>query len=65
VQNVPVVWQVTAGEGQVLEPITATDAAGNASAHWTLGNRIGLHRLSAAIGSVSGSPVTFVATVFF
>jgi hypothetical protein len=65
VQDVPVVWQVTSGGGQVAEPITATDAEGNASAHWTLGNRLGLHRLTAAIGDVSGSPVTFTATVLF
>jgi Big-like domain-containing protein len=65
VQNVPVAWQVTAGEGQVQEPITTTDADGNASAHWTLGNRLGVHQLTATIGSVSGSPVTFSATVFF
>jgi hypothetical protein len=65
VQDVQVVWQVTSGGGQVEDPITATDADGNASAHWTLGNRLGLHRLTAAIGDVSGSPVTFTATVLF
>jgi Big-like domain-containing protein len=65
VQNVQVVWQVAAGEGQVLEPITVTDASGDASAHWTLGNRIGVHRLTASVGTVSGSPVTFLASVFF
>lgn len=65
VQDVPVVWQVTAGGGQVEVPITATDAEGSASAQWTLGNRLGFHQLTAAIGSVSGSPVTFTATVLF
>ena len=65
VQDVQVVWQVTSGGGQVEEPITATDADGNASAHWTLGNRLGLHRLTDAIGDVSGSPITFTATVLF
>ena len=65
VQDAPVAWQVTAGAGQVQEPITVTDANGNASAHWTLGDRIGLHRLTAALGNVSGSPVTFTATVLF
>jgi Big-like domain-containing protein len=65
VQDVQVVWQVTAGEGQVLEPITVTDASGDASAHWTLGNRIGVHRLTASVGTVHGSPVTFLASVFF
>jgi Bacterial Ig-like domain (group 1) len=65
VQNVPVAWQVTSGEGRVVEPITLTDGTGNASAQWTLGNRIGVHRLTATIGNVSGSPVTFVASVLF
>jgi hypothetical protein len=49
----------------VAEPITPTDADGNASASWTLGNRLGVHRLSATIGNVSGSPVNFSATVLF
>jgi hypothetical protein len=65
VPNAQVVWQVTAGEGRVLEPITLTDDLGNATAQWTLGNRIGAHRLTASVGSVSGSPVTFQASVFF
>jgi hypothetical protein len=65
VENAEVVWQVTGGEGRVLEPITLTDALGNASARWTLGNRIGVHRLTASVGTVTGSPVTFSATVFF
>jgi hypothetical protein len=65
VQDVPVAWQVTAGQGSVNEPITATDAEGKATVQWTLGNRIGVQKLTAAIGSVTGSPVTFTATVLF
>jgi hypothetical protein len=65
VQDVPVVWQVTAGEGQVEQPTTPTDADGRAGAHWTLGNRLGIHRLTATVGGVTGSPVTFSATVLF
>jgi hypothetical protein len=65
VENVAVAWQVTAGEGQVQEPITTTDAEGNASAHWILGDRLGVHKLTAGIGNVRGSPVTFTATVLF
>jgi Big-like domain-containing protein len=65
VPNTPVAWQVTAGEGRVEEAITATDADGNAAASWTLGNRLGLHRLTATVGHVGGSPVTFSATVLF
>jgi hypothetical protein len=65
VQSISVVWQVTAGGGKVDEPITETDTGGNASAHWTLGDRLGFHQLTAVVGSVSGSPVTFTATVLF
>jgi hypothetical protein len=54
-----------AGEGRVGSPITTTDAAGKASVDWTLGNRIGVHKLTAAIESAHGSPVTFTATVLF
>jgi Big-like domain-containing protein len=65
VGGVPVAWQVTSGGGQVQESITTSDVNGDATAHWTLGDRLGLHKLTAAIGSVSGSPVTFTATVLF
>jgi hypothetical protein len=65
VPNVPVAWQVIAGEGSVAYPITNTDAEGKTSVEWTLGNRIGVHKLTAAVGSVSGSPVTFTAVVYF
>lgn len=65
VGGIPVAWQVTAGQGEVSEPISTTDADGNTTVEWTLGNRIGVHKLTAAIGSVTGSPVTFTATVLF
>jgi hypothetical protein len=65
VPNVPVAWQVIAGEGAVASPITNTNADGEASVEWTLGNRIGVHKLTAAVGSVSGPPVTFTAVVYF
>jgi hypothetical protein len=65
VENVAVVWQVTAGAGQVDQPITATDGNGNATVRWILGDRIGVHKLTAAIGKVTGSPVSFTATVLF
>jgi hypothetical protein len=65
IEGVSVAWQVTAGQGQVSEPIATTDVDGKATVRWTLGNRIGIHKLTAAIGSVTGSPVTFTATVLF
>jgi len=42
-----------------------TDADGKATVAWTLGNRIGVQKLTAAFGSVTGSPITFTATVLF
>jgi hypothetical protein len=65
VPNISVVWQVTAGGGKVDQPITSTDADGTTSARWTLGDRLGFHQLTAAIGDLRGSPVTFSATVLF
>jgi hypothetical protein len=65
VPDVPVAWQVIAGEGRVDSPITTTDAAGQASVGWTLGDRIGVHKLSAAVESGTGSPIIFEAMVLF
>jgi hypothetical protein len=65
VPDVAVAWQVIAGEGTVASPITTTDAEGQTSVDWTLGNRIGVHKLTAAIESATGSPVTFTAVVYF
>ena len=65
VENASVVWQVTAGNGRVDQPLTSTDGNGHATVHWTLGDRIGVHKLTATLGDVSGSPITFTATVLF
>jgi hypothetical protein len=65
VQEAEVSWRVTAGKGQVTEPTTRTDAEGKASTHWTLGNTRGVQKLTASVGDVTVSPVTFTATVLF
>lgn len=65
VPDVAVAWNVVTGQGVVSEPITQTGADGTTSVRWTLGSRLGLHKLIAAIGEVEGSPVTFTATVLF
>lgn len=65
VADQPVAWQVTAGQGKVSEPSTTTGADGTATVGWELGNRIGVHRLTASVGQVTGSPATFSATVLF
>lgn len=65
VPDVSVAWQVTAGQGEVGAPATMTDVDGKATVPWTLGDRIGVQKLTAAIGSVTGSPITFTVTVLF
>lgn len=65
VPEVPVAWQVTTGEGRVSEAITLTNDAGTATVDWTLGNRVGVQRLTATVGPITGSPLSFTATVLF
>jgi hypothetical protein len=65
VSGVSVAWSVATGQGVVGEPITQTGEDGTSTVKWTLGGRVGVHRLTAAIGQVHGSPVTFTATVLF
>jgi Bacterial Ig-like domain (group 1) len=64
VPGVAVVWQVIAGEGQAVPINGSTDSEGKASVQWTLGNRIGVHKLTAAVEG-AGAPVTFTARVLF
>jgi hypothetical protein len=64
VPDVPVVWQVIAGEGTASPLNASTDAEGKASADWTLGDRMGVHKLSAAVAG-AGAPVIFEARVLF
>jgi hypothetical protein len=65
VPAVAVVWQVAAGEGQLTAPISNTDADGVASIAWTLGDEMGVHKLTASIESAAALPVTFTARVLF
>jgi hypothetical protein len=60
-----VAWQVTAGEGEVSEALTRTTQDGSATVDWTLGNRTGVHKLTAAVEQPTVSPVTFTVTVLF
>lgn len=64
VPNVLVVWQVIAGEGTASPLNSNTDPQGNSAADWTLGNRIGVHKLTAAVDG-AGSAVVFEARVLF
>jgi hypothetical protein len=65
VPDVPVAWTVLTGQGSVNESFTNTAGDGTTTVTWTLGERIGVHKLTAAIGDVTGSPVTFTVTVLF
>jgi hypothetical protein len=65
VPSVAVAWQVTTGEGRVSEAITTTSSDGTSTVGWILGNRIGIQRLTATVGPITGSPVSFTATVLF
>lgn len=65
VPDVAVAWQVTVGEGTVSETITHSQADGRSTVDWTLGNRVGVQRLTASVGPITGSPVSFTATVLF
>jgi hypothetical protein len=60
-----VAWQVTAGEGEVSEALTRTTQNGSATVEWTLGNRTGVHKLTAAVEQPTVAPVTFTVTVLF
>ena len=60
-----VAWQVTAGQGVVNETLTRTVQDGTATVNWTLGNRIGVQKLTAAVEQATVPPVTFTVTVLF
>jgi hypothetical protein len=49
----------------VTQPITLTDDSGAAGVQWTLGDRMGLQRLTASVENLDRPPVTFTATVLF
>jgi hypothetical protein len=58
-------WTVTSGDGSVSSPSTTTGEDGSSSVVWTLGIGVGAQKLTARVGGVHGSPVTFRATVLF
>jgi hypothetical protein len=65
VSGVPVRWEVTAGGGALSDSLASTGADGTASVSWTLGDGIGVQKVTARLDGASGSPVTFSATVLF
>ena len=60
VEGFTVFWDVTAGDGDVTEDQTATDAQGLALTSLVLGSTPGVNRVTASIGS--SFTVTFTAT---
>ncbi len=57
-----VTWSTAALAGSVAPTSAVTDAAGEATTQWTLGQGAGAQIARAALASASGSPVTFNAT---
>lgn len=63
VQGVSVTFAVTAGGGSLVgSAVQTTDVGGFASIGWTLGASPGTDTLTATVGFLTGSPVTFTAT---
>lgn len=61
VPGLPVTWTVTGGGGSVTGQ-TATDGSGFATATHVFGTTAGPQTMTAALGGVSGSPLTFTST---
>ena len=65
VPGIPITWQVIAGEGTASPGLAETDSEGKATTVWTLGDRIGIHKLTATADGVAGGGLTFKANVLF
>jgi hypothetical protein len=64
VPGTPITWQVIAGEGNASPGLSETGSDGKATTVWTLGDRIGIHKLTATAEGLTGG-VTFKANVLF
>jgi hypothetical protein len=65
VGGVAIRWEVNAGGGVLSDSVTSTGADGTASVLWTLGDQIGIQKVTARLEGANGSPVTFSAAVLF
>jgi len=65
VGGVPVRWEVSAGGGELTDSVTSTGADGTTSVSWTLGDQVGVQKVTARLEGANGSPVTFSAAVLF
>ena len=59
--GVSVSWSVVSGGGAIAPSASATDAAGAASAQFTLGSLVGEQQARAEVSGLTGSPVVFTA----
>jgi adhesin/invasin len=55
-------WAVTAGGGSVASSTSVTDASGNATVVWTLGQSVGTDTLTASIAGGANAIITATAT---
>jgi hypothetical protein len=62
VQGVIVTFEVTAGGGSLTQLVDTTDANGDASSFWTLGETTGAQSVSATVTGLAGATVIFGAT---
>ncbi|HEY2824419.1 MAG TPA: Ig-like domain-containing protein, partial [Gemmatimonadales bacterium] len=63
VQGAPVTFAITAGGGSLSSTTANSDASGIAQTNWTLGSTVGAAIVTASASGLTGSPVTFNATL--
>jgi len=62
VSGVPVTWAVVSGGGSLTAVVATTDVNGHSSAKQILGLAGGAQAVTASVGGLTGSPVTFTST---
>lgn len=62
VSGVRVTWAVATGGGSISATVDFTNSSGQSGVRWTLGPTPGQQTATASAGTLSGSPVVFVAT---
>ncbi len=58
-------WSIAAGNGKLSRPESETAADGTTAVSWTLGDQVGVQKVTATMAGLTGSPVTFTAVVLF
>ncbi len=65
VPNAQVQWSADDGNGELSAEQTTTGADGTTGVEWTLGNRVGVQRITATVAGASEPTATFAAGVPF